>query len=287
LKEQVSMQVLPLKNKAEQLLSSLDSAITVVTYVFNEKTRQNLSESFEHINQTIENLKETSGMLNELLKGQYGNIEGTLANLRQITDTLNKSSGDFHNILTNASKISDSLATVNMGQLFASLSASANGLNQIIQKVNANEGTAGLLVNDTVLYNNLTRLSQSLDDLFNDLRNNPKRYVHFSAFDLGKEIYTSPRKPADTTTPKYTYRVNLMSSATRVSMENPLFKQFQPVEEMQISGIFNYVTRETPDFNTVSRLNDQARKIFPDASIVAFKNGHPVRLEKALKKTGD
>ncbi|MEN6455823.1 MAG: MlaD family protein, partial [Prolixibacteraceae bacterium] len=95
LKEQVSMQVLPLKNKAEQLLSSLDSAITVVTYIFNEETRENLSESFEHINQTIMNIRETSSMLNKLMKNQYTNIEGTLVNLKQITDTLNESSGHF------------------------------------------------------------------------------------------------------------------------------------------------------------------------------------------------
>ena len=284
LKEQVSMQVLPLKNKAEQLLSSLDSAITVVTYIFNEETRENLSESFEHINQTIMNIRETSGMLNKLMKSQYINIEGTIVNLKQITDTLNESSGHFKNILANASNISDSIAGINVKQLLTDVSQSADGINQIIQKVNANEGTAGRLINDAELYNNLAQLSQSLDDLLNDLRRNPKRYVHFSAFDLGKEIYITPRKPADEKASAYNYRVNLVSSPSRINTENPLFKEFQPVEEMQISGIYNYFTGETFDFNAASKLNDQAKKVFPDASIVAFRKGRPVRLEKALKE---
>lgn len=284
LKEQVSMQVLPLKNKAEQLLSSLDSAITVVTYIFNKETRENLSESFEHINQTIMNIRETSGILNEMMKSQHANIEGTIVNLKQITDTLNNSSGHFNNILANASQISDSIAGINMKQLLTDISQSAEGINQIVQKVNNNEGSAGHLINDDALYNNLAQLSQSLDELLNDLRRNPKRYVHFSAFDLGKEIYITPRKPADDKKSIYTYRVNLVSSPSRINPENPLFKEFQPVEEMQISGIYNYLTGETSDFNVVSKLNDQARKIFPDATIVAFRNGHPVRLEKALKE---
>ncbi|MGV8096658.1 MAG: MlaD family protein [Mangrovibacterium sp.] len=284
LKEQVSMQVLPLKNKAEQLLSSLDSAITVVTYIFNKETRENLSESFEHISQTIMNIKETSGMLNELMKSQYVNLEGTLANLKQITDTLNKSSGAFNNIVANASSISDSIASINIRQLLLSVSQSTDGINQIIRKINENEGTAGRLINDAVLYTNLVQLSQSLDDLLNDLRSNPKRYVHFSAFDLGKEIYITPRKPTEEKESQYTYRVNLMSSPSRINTENPLFEQFQPVEEMQISGIYNYLTGETSDFNAISKLNDQAKKVFPDASIVAFRKGHPVKLEKALKK---
>jgi phospholipid/cholesterol/gamma-HCH transport system substrate-binding protein len=284
LKEQVSMQVLPLKNKAEQLLSSLDSAITVVTYIFNEETRENLSESFEHINQTIMNIRETSSMLNKLMENQYTNIEGTLVNLKQITDTLNESSGHFRNIIANASNISDSIAGINVKQLFTDVSQSADGINQIIQKINANEGTAGRLINDAELYSNLAQLSQSLDDLLNDLRRNPKRYVHFSAFDLGKEIYITTRKPADEKASAYSYKVNLVSSPSRINTENPLFKEFQPIEEIQISGIYNYFTGETFDFNVASKLNDQAKKVFPDASIVAFRKGRPVRLEKALKE---
>jgi len=287
LKEQVSMQVLPLKNKAEQLLSSLDSAITVVTYVFNEKTRENLTESFEHINQTILNIEETSGTLNEIMKAEKGNIEGTLQNIRQITDTLNQSSGNFSNIAENVSNISDSLAGVNIRQVFLDISQTVDRLNRIIQKINNNEGTAGLLINDPELYNHLTQASMSLDNLLNDLRNNPKRYVHFSAFDLGKEIYITSRKSDESKSTKYTYRVNLVSSPTRINPDNPLFRQFQPVEEMVISGIYNYLTGNTSDFNVISKLNDQAKTIFPDASIVAFRNGRPVRLEKALKRQND
>jgi phospholipid/cholesterol/gamma-HCH transport system substrate-binding protein len=127
----------------------------------------------------------------------------------------------------------------------------------------------------------------SLDNLLNDLRNNPKRYVHFSAFDLGKEIYITSRKSDESKSAKYTYRVNLVSSPTRINPDNPLFRQFQPVEEMVISGIYNYLTGDTSDFNVISKLNDQAKTIFPDASIVAFRNGRPVRLEKALKRQDD
>ena len=287
LKEQVSMQVLPLKNKAEQLLSSLDSAITVVTYVFNEKTRQNLSESFEHINQTILNIRETSGMLNELMKSQYVNLEGTLINLKQISDTLNKGTSDFNNILANASDISDSIAGINIRQLFSNISKSSDDLRQIIDKVNNNEGTAGRLINDPELYNNLALLSQSLNSLLTDLRNNPKRYVHFSAFDLGREIYVTPGKSVADKKSPYVFRINLLSSPSRINPENPLFMQFQPVDEMQISGIFNYLTGNTSDFNEASRLIEEAKKVFPDAAIVAFRNGHPVRLEKALKGIGN
>jgi phospholipid/cholesterol/gamma-HCH transport system substrate-binding protein len=56
LKEQVSMQVLPLKNKAEELLSSLDSAVTGLAFLFDDEARKNFAESFDNINQTIFNI---------------------------------------------------------------------------------------------------------------------------------------------------------------------------------------------------------------------------------------
>jgi len=285
LKEQVSMQVLPLKNKAEQLLSSLDSAITVVTYVFNEEARKNLSESFAHINQTILNLKETSAELNAIMQEKSGNIRTILDNLTQITSTLSSSSGDISNIAMNISNISDSVASVDIAKVLNDFSKSAEGLSQIIQKVNNSEGTAGLLINNDELYSNLNRLSLSLDNLLNDVRNNPKRYVHFSAFDLGKEVYITPADPGKN--PAYTFRVNLISSPSPLNTENSLFKDFQPVEESEISGIYNYLTGNTTDFTEISELNEQAKQFFPDASIVAFKNGRQVKLEKALRNQGN
>ena len=282
LKEQVSMQVLPLKNKAEQLLSSLDSAITVVTYVFNKEARKNLSESFAHINQTILNLQETSAELNSIMQAKSGDIRTILDNLAQITSTLSSSSGDISNIVMNVSNISDSVASIDIAKVLNDFSQSAEGLSQIIQKVNNGEGTAGLLINNNELYSNLNRLSLSLDNLLNDVRNNPKRYVHFSAFDLGKEVYITPVNPGKN--PEYIFRVNLISSPSPLNTENSLFKDFQPVEEREISGIYNYLTGSTTDFTEISKLNEQAKQFFPDAGIVAFKNGRQVKLEKALRK---
>ena len=74
LKEEVSMQVLPIKNRAEDLLGTLDSALTVLTVIFNEDARKNLSESFENINQTIFNIEKTTSDLQEIVSSKRGNI---------------------------------------------------------------------------------------------------------------------------------------------------------------------------------------------------------------------
>lgn len=286
LKEQVSMQVLPLKNKAEQLLASLDSAITVITYVFNPEARKNLSESFAHINQTIINLESASAELDLLLHTERGNIQGIMGNINQLSSTLASSSGDFAAIAGNLANITDSISAVNMKEMMQNLAESSEGINQIIAKVNSKEGSAGLLVNDPELYQNLTQLSLSMDYLLKDFRNNPKRYVHFSALDLGKSIYINPEQNSSATNSAYIFKVHLLSSPERLNLNNPIFEGFTKVEETEIAGVYNYSIGNSSDIQEMYPLLEKAKTVFPDASIIAFKNSRQVKLDKALRKIG-
>lgn len=283
LKEQVSMQVLPLKKRAEELLASLDSALTVVTYVFNENTRKNLSESFEHINQTVLNISQTSGTLNQLMQNNAANISSILTNMDSISTGLKNNGNRFNTIIQNIESISDSLSQINTTPIFAEIEQSLNGLSKIIQKLQQSDNSAGLLLNDDQLYNNLNKLSTSLDLLLKDFRNNPKRYVHFSAFDLGKNVYITAADKEKAQKNTVIYKVLLVSNPSRVPTNNNLFNELEPIEEINIGGIFHYMTGSSTDFNEIHQLLEKARINFPDASIAAFKNGRKIKLEKAIK----
>lgn len=281
LKEQVSMQVLPLKRKAEQLIASLDSALSVVTYVFNKKTRNNLTESFENINRTIENIQSTSAELNKIVAS--GKINSIVTNLDSITGAIKNNSGQIANIIQKLSLLSDSLSTLNVSPVFAQLSSTISGLNKIVQKLNTTDSSAGLLINDPKLYNNLNNLSESLDLLLKDIRINPKRYVHFSAFNFGKDVYITSRPSDDQKKGQIVYKVHLISSPAKLSLESTFFKGLGPIEEIKISETYNYLAGGTSNFEEINKLLDKARENFPDASLVAFKNGRMIKLEKAIK----
>lgn len=282
LKEQVSMQVLPLKKKAEELIASLDSALTIVTAVFNEKTRKNLSESFENINQTLANIESASAELNKIIGS--GKVNSIVTNLDSITTTIDKNSEQIGNMIRNFSALSDSLAKLNISPVFAEISQSVNGMNKIIQKLNSTESSAGLLINDPQLYQNLNNLAGSLDLLLKDVRNNPKRYVHFSALNVGKDVYITARPASPEEKNQIVYKVMLISSPAKLSTESAFFKGLGKIEETKINESYNYYAGSTPDFKKISAVLDQARVNFPDATLAAFKNGRKIKLEKAIKK---
>lgn len=282
LKEQVSMQVLPLKKKAEELIASLDSALTVVTYVFNQKTRDNLTESFENINRTIANIESASTQLKETMNS--GKVNSIITNIDSISTTIKHSSGEITNIIKNMSSLSDSLSKLNISPVFAEISSSVKGLNTIIQKLNTTDSSAGMLINDPVLYQNLNSLAGSLDLLLKDVRNNPKRYLHFSAFNIGKDVYITARPSTVDEKNQVIYKIHLISSPAKLSTESTFFKGLGPIEEMKVSETYNYMAGKSTDFEIISKLLETARINFPDASLVAFKNGRKIKLEKAIKK---
>src|SRR5690554_6499241 len=117
LKEQVSMQVLPLKNKAEELLGTLDSAITGLAFIFDENAQRNFSESFENINRTVSHIEQTSADLQVLVRMEKDNISKIINNLEGITGSFNQNMPAFENTLQNLSNFSDSLNQVPMTPL--------------------------------------------------------------------------------------------------------------------------------------------------------------------------
>jgi phospholipid/cholesterol/gamma-HCH transport system substrate-binding protein len=281
LKEQVSMQVLPLKMKAEELIASLDSAITIVTNVFNQRTRDNLTETFENINLTVANLQSASSELDKILSS--GKVNSIVTHLDSISGAISHNSANVTNIIKNLSALSDSLAKLEISPLFSEIQSTIAGLNTTIQKLNSSESSAGKLLNDPVLYQNLTNLTNSLDLLLRDVRNNPKRYVHFSAFNLGKDVYVTAKPNQQDAKDAIVYKIHLISSPARLSTESTFFRGLGPIEELKVSETFNYLAGNSTDFVEINKLLSIAKVNFPDANLVAFRNGRKIKLEKAIQ----
>ena len=64
----------------------------------------------------------------------------------------------------------------------AKVNSTLDNMQAFTAKLNSNEGTMGLMLNDASLYNNLNSTMRSADSLLINLKAHPKRYVHFSLF---------------------------------------------------------------------------------------------------------
>ncbi len=124
------------------------------------------------------------------IRSSLNNIESVTKNLNYTTVRLNSLiDNDAKRILNNVdsltkdiSFITAQLKDVQYKDIFQSIDTSLYELKVFTEKVNSPDGSIGLLLNDTKLYDNLSSTAASADSLLIDLKANPKRYVHFSLF---------------------------------------------------------------------------------------------------------
>lgn len=182
LKEEVNAQVQPLKKKAEDLMGSIDSVVTVIQAVFNENARKNLENSFESIKNTLLSLQNTTYNIDTLVISEKNRLSSIINNIDDITTNLKANNDNISNILANFSTLSDTLAKAEIPKTFINANRSIEKFSQILEKINSGEGSLGLLLHNDSLYIDLQKSASDLNKLLEDIRLNPKKYVRFSVF---------------------------------------------------------------------------------------------------------
>ena len=81
-----------------------------------------------------------------------------------------------------------------ISQSIREFTKTVEGLHRIVESIESGEGTVGKLINDETLYQNLSEASLELQSLLSDLKNHPKRYVHFSLFGKKEKPYQKEEK---------------------------------------------------------------------------------------------
>ena len=185
LQDEVNAQILPLKNKAEQLIGSMDSVMMIVTAVLNKDTRESLRNSLQSLDKTFLLMSETMIKVDNMVAVNDDRITKVVKNLESITSNLESSNGDIKNILTNFSTLSDTLAKTDIASVLKNISS-------ITTKINNGEGSIGLLLKDEKIYDNFEKSTRELAELLEDIKKNPSRYVNFSIIGSGKP-YAAPK----------------------------------------------------------------------------------------------
>ena len=156
LTEKLTKQFVPLKSGTEQLVLVLDS--------------------------TLRSISTLANTTNRLIELNHNSFSSAISNLDSLTASFNAELGSIHTILNNLNRISEDLLQANMDDAVENLNKTLININTMVTQVNSGSGTLGKLVHKEELHTEMNKTIKSLELLLNDLRTNPKRYVHFSLF---------------------------------------------------------------------------------------------------------
>ncbi|MBC7553598.1 MAG: MCE family protein, partial [Taibaiella sp.] len=151
--------------------------------VTSSENARSIAASLEAINQTVNNLAGLSGTLAK----ENDEIKNIIHNTNNITASFAKNGDTIRRILSNFNNVSNQLANAHIQQTFNELQGSVTQLQDVMKKMNSNDGSLGLLINNKDLYNNMNSSIKSIDRLMTDLKEHPSRYVNVTIFGRKKK----------------------------------------------------------------------------------------------------
>ncbi|MFY8190862.1 MAG: MlaD family protein [Bacteroidia bacterium] len=189
----ITEMITPVKNKAENVMVSLNHVLGEFEKVLANGGTNNLSHGIADLAGILHSLNNTSKQLDAIIMAEKNKIGNITTNMEALSLTLKNNQKDIENSLKNFKSITDSLAAAPLKSTIDQLNKTSVQLASITQKIDKGEGTAGKFVNDKELYDNLNKSSFELQMLLKDLQKNPSRYVNISVFG-GKDKKESKKK---------------------------------------------------------------------------------------------
>ena len=177
LTELVNDKLSPLQEKIESTFVSADSLLKNINNVLDVNSQNQIKESFSQLSDLATNLKESAENLNSIINSNEIKINDIVSNV--------------DNFSSNFSSLSNSFSDVEV--IIGNLTKTSNNLNSIIDEISSGDGTFNQLIYDDSMIRSLNEASNNLNLLMEDLRLNPKRYVHFSLFGKKNKEYQSKK----------------------------------------------------------------------------------------------
>ena len=174
----VNEKLTPLQEKIESMITHADSVLIAFNFVLDANSQFQLKSSIENLNASISNFRSISETIDRSLS-ENGTLHQTFDNLAELSEDL--------------SVVSSSLKEANLDVTFEDLGSAVSNLSQILNRLEEGEGSLGKLITKEDLHQSLEQTNEQIQLLLEDMRLNPKRYVHFSLFGKKQVKY----KPAD------------------------------------------------------------------------------------------
>lgn len=159
----------PLKEEISELISAIDTVVGSVNEIMNPQFRTNLRSGIASLSNTAKSIDEAE-------------LKATLENINKFTKMLAENSDKLTSTFSSLENIADTLAAADIYSSVNNLKSSLEKASVLMGNLSNGQGTAGKLFTNDSLYTNLSKSLESLNLLLQDMKANPKRYVHFSLF---------------------------------------------------------------------------------------------------------
>lgn len=160
----------------QQMLPKLDSILTSLNTLMADPS---IAASLHNVNRITSDLTTSTQLLNNLLAQVNKEVPVLSGKANTVLDNAAGTMNTANGMLANINK---KVEGVNVEETMAKVEQTLANVQNLTDRMNSKEGSLGMLMNDRQLYNNFSNAAQSFDSLVTNIKEHPKRYVHFSVF---------------------------------------------------------------------------------------------------------
>jgi phospholipid/cholesterol/gamma-HCH transport system substrate-binding protein len=164
-----------LADKATPIMNSIDEVLKKINATLDNDTQTGLKN-------TIKNFEATSADMKDMVGDNKAKFSKIATNLEQLSGKLKETSTSVNELIAKFDDVADSLKKVEIVRAVDNANKAVTEVQKMMENINSGKGTLGMLAKNDSLYRNLNNVSADLDKLLIDMRERPKRYVHFSVF---------------------------------------------------------------------------------------------------------
>ncbi len=183
---------LKISNKGKIAINGDTLKGTIATGLTSEMSEQfgsvkvGLDQLIISFNKVLKEVEDLSNSANRILLHNEQKVANSIDNVEAISGVIEKQTANINNTIINISDLSDQLSKIDLITFSNQMTSISQELDNLISQINKEEGSLGKLLNNDSLYNDLSSTIQSLEQLIDDIKLNPKKYVNISLWGKDK-----------------------------------------------------------------------------------------------------
>ena len=171
----------PIVHKLDSVLYNVNVLVGSLNNTLNPETQQNLQNALAELNATMKNANAITGKFDRIVTTNESKINAIVSDFNKTSENLSAFSNEL-----------DKIQLQKLQDILNKFDQAATTLNNLMTDVDQGKGNIGKLLKEEQLYQNIEDVTKELNELLEDVKLNPKRYINISVFGKTSQPYVAP-----------------------------------------------------------------------------------------------
>tara|TARA_Y100000994_G_scaffold129383_1_gene106045 strand:- start:3747 stop:4640 length:894 start_codon:yes stop_codon:yes gene_type:complete len=178
--ELIMIQGAKIAQSGDTLKGSIATGLTSEVSEQFGSVKVGLDQLIISFDKVLKEVKDLSNTANRILLNNEEKLNTSIYSIESIASEIDNQAININNIIDNLSSFTDTLNSIDVHSFSNKIINISNQLEMMLVQLNKGDGSLAKVLNEDSIYIDLSNTIKSMDELLNDVRQNPKKYINIS-----------------------------------------------------------------------------------------------------------